>query len=537
MILNKNTLKEEDFIENLLSNLNFMPSLMLNSIGEEKENKESLKNDLNFIFNLSLLMALHEESNIALFEEKIKNLILIKDTEVFFKKMIGFFESNHYFNEFLKGNKNSKDIKILLDKLNLKNDTFDQLINLNNFKKLSLSSIKNINTVNIVLLAFENIMESQKSNLNKILIDLKTNNHVLSFMNSQDLIWNNVWNNKIQQEDAENIHTQLMNNDCFYLNEVEKHLIKKTKYNLNSLKHFSVIDLFKNKAEKNNLENEIKEIFSKMKNDEISIKKKSFFKVLENKENLIYFLKTCLEKELIKQEKQFNLNDWKNGDSYLVNLLKSNFIYIENIQQLFNIDIDMLSLLLREKIFFNKNKKVKNNRFSNFEIINKNTKEIIKFDSIQQIEEFYNNYIYKNKEIFEYEISNAFIINKQVIIKLLIKNFNFKNDLSIINTEYKNAKKLINNYSVLLFKGMFEYYFKQNLINYFFFGKEITDEELIEEIKNKNIIYSNNNLMAVRNTKNEYFYNQKNVSSFLIINDIFNYYYIRFNKLFKLFNA
>ena len=92
MILNKNALKEEDFIENLLSNLNFMPSLMLNSIGEEKENKESLKNDLNFIFNLSLLMALHEESNIALFEEKIKNLILIKDTEVFFKKMIGFFE-------------------------------------------------------------------------------------------------------------------------------------------------------------------------------------------------------------------------------------------------------------------------------------------------------------------------------------------------------------------------------------------------------------------------------------------------------------
>ena len=539
MILNKNALKEEDFIENLLSNLNFMPSLMLNSIGEEKENKnkESLKNDLNFIFNLSLLMALHEESNIALFEEKIKNLILIKDTEVFFKKMIGFFESNHYFNEFLKGNKNSKDIKILLDKLNLKNDTFDQLINLNNFKKLSLSSIKNINTVNIVLLAFENIMESQKSNLNKILIDLKTNNHVLSFMNSQDLIWNNVWNNKIQQEDAENIHTQLMNNDCFYLNKVEKHLIKKTKYNLNSLKHFSVIDLFKNKAEKNNLENEIKEIFSKMKNDEISIKKKSFFKVLENKENLIYFLKTCLEKELIKQEKQFNLNDWENGDSYLVNLLKSNFIYIENIQQLFNINIDMFSLLLREKIFFNKNKKVKNNQFSNFEIINKNTKEIIKFDSIQQIEEFYDNYIYKNKEIFEYEISNAFIINKQVIINLLIKNFNFKNDLSIINAEYKNAKKLINNYSDLLFKGMFEYYFKQNLINYFFFEKEITDEELIEEIKNKNIIYSNNNLMAVRNTKNEYFYNQKNVSSFLIINDIFNYYYLRFNKLFKLFNA
>lgn len=539
MILNKNALKEEDFIENLLSNLNFMPSLMLNSIDEEKENKKSLKNDLNFIFNLSLLMALHEESNIALFEEKIKNLILIKDTEVFFKKMIGFFESNDYFNEFLKGNKNSKDVKILLDKLSLKNDTFDQLINLNNFKKLSLSSIKNINTINIVLLAFENIMESQKSNLNKILIDLKTNNHVLSFMNSQDLIWNNVWNNKIQQEDAENIHTQLMNNDCFYLNKVEKHLIKKTKYNLNSLKHFSVIDLFKNKEEKNNLENEIKEIFSKMKNDEISIKKKSFFKVLENKENLIYFLKTCLEKELIKQKKQFNLNDWKNGDSYLVNLLKSNFIYIENIQQLFNINIDMLSLLLREKIFFNKNKKVKNNRFSNFEIINKNTKEIIKFSSIEQIEEFYDNYIYKNKEMFEYEISNAFIINKQVIIKLLIKNFNFKNDLSIINAEYKKAKKLINNYSDLLFKGMFEYYFKQNLINYFFFEKEITDEELIEEIKNKNIIYSNNNnnLMAVRNTKNEYFYNQKNVSSFLIINDIFNYYYLRFNKLFKLFNA
>lgn len=537
MILNKNALKEEDFIENLLSNLNFMPSLMLNSIGEEKENKESLKNDLNFIFNLSLLMALHEESNIALFEEKIKNLILIKDIEVFFKKMISFFESNHYFNEFLKGNKNSKDVKILLDKLSLKNDTFDQLINLSNFKKLSLNSIKNINTVNIVLLAFENIMESQKSNLNKILIDFKTNNPVLSFMNSQDLIWDNISNNRIKQEDGENIHTQLMNNDCFYLNKIESHSIKRTKYNLNSLKYFSVIDLFKNKEEKNNLENEIKEIFSKMKNDEISIKKKSFFKVLENKENLIYFLKTCLEKELIKQKKQFNLNDWKNGDSYLVNLLKSNFIYIDNIQQLFNINIDMLSLLLREKIFFNKNKKVKNNQFSNFEIINKNTKEIIKFDSIQQIEEFYDNYIYKNKEIFEYEISNAFIINKQVIVKLLIKNFNFKNDLSIINDEYKKAKKLINNYSDLLFKGMFEYYFKQNLINYFFFGKEITDEELIEEIKNKNIIYSNNNLMAVRNTKNEYFYNQKNVSSFLIINDIFNYYYIRFNKLFKLFNA